>query len=201
MAKTINIDPREIIGAARVCLQQKGLGATTLKDVAEEAGVTQGTVYYHFKTKEELMSAVIQASVDQFIDRVDRAWDSSADPLVKIKSAIRVAGDAYGKDDNFHRLFYNMVALGLHNEKAAEEFSRLIRAVQIMIEQHCQEIQELAINTRIPPEHLSRIILAVINGLALQSIFNKDMDLDGVYDSYITMLELLVQDANRGDGE
>lgn len=54
---------RLIEGARRV-LHEQGIQATTLADIAEAADVPVGNVYYYFKTKDELVEAVIDANAD-----------------------------------------------------------------------------------------------------------------------------------------
>ena len=51
-----NVTSKEtLIEAAKRRIAEHGLDKLTLKAVAEEAKVTQGTVYYHFRTKEQLV--------------------------------------------------------------------------------------------------------------------------------------------------
>lgn len=48
-----------LIDAALVVFSKKGFSASTTKDIAKEAGVTDGLIYHYFKTKEDLLWAVI----------------------------------------------------------------------------------------------------------------------------------------------
>ena len=49
-----------LIEAAKVLIHQKGFNQTTLADIAQEADVPLGNVYYYFKTKEAIGEAVIE---------------------------------------------------------------------------------------------------------------------------------------------
>ena len=49
-----------LIGAACQLLYQQGVERTTLADIAQLADVPQGNVYYYFKTKGEIVEAVVQ---------------------------------------------------------------------------------------------------------------------------------------------
>jgi len=44
---------RRIIGHATQLIYDKGYGKTTIEDVMEAAGVTKGSFYFHFSSKEE----------------------------------------------------------------------------------------------------------------------------------------------------
>jgi len=63
MARTPKVveDRREqIIGAAMRVFSQKGFTRATNKDVAREAGITPGLIYYYFESKEALLKAILE---------------------------------------------------------------------------------------------------------------------------------------------
>lgn len=55
--------PADLTAAALDLFVEKGFAATRLDDVAARAGVSKGTVYLYFKSKEELFKAVIRESI------------------------------------------------------------------------------------------------------------------------------------------
>jgi AcrR family transcriptional regulator len=55
--------PQELLGAALDLFVEKGFAATRLEDVAARAGVSKGTVYLYFASKEELFRAVINEGI------------------------------------------------------------------------------------------------------------------------------------------
>jgi AcrR family transcriptional regulator len=55
--------PSELIDAALTCFAERGFAATKLDDIAAKAGVSKGTVYLYFPSKEELFKAVIRESI------------------------------------------------------------------------------------------------------------------------------------------
>ena len=56
----------KIFQAAKRILQKKGYEALSIKNICEEAGVSNGSFYHHFKTKDDLLSYYIeeQPSID-----------------------------------------------------------------------------------------------------------------------------------------
>jgi AcrR family transcriptional regulator len=67
--------PAEILTAALECFRQRGFAATRLEDVAARAGVTKGTIYLYYPSKEELFKAVIRGELMPNIERVEAAFD------------------------------------------------------------------------------------------------------------------------------
>ncbi len=63
MARTPKVveDRREqIIDAAMHVFAQKGFTKATNKDIAREAGITPGLIYYYFESKEALLNAILE---------------------------------------------------------------------------------------------------------------------------------------------
>ncbi len=56
---------QRLIAAASQLLHQQGIEKTTLADIAQAADVPVGNVYYYFKTKDDIVAAVIEARVQQ----------------------------------------------------------------------------------------------------------------------------------------
>ena len=50
----------EILDAADELFTQKGYDGTSTKDILEKVGIARGTLYYHFKSKEDIMDALIE---------------------------------------------------------------------------------------------------------------------------------------------
>jgi len=82
-----------ILEAAERMLQTKGLARLTNKEIAEEAGCAEGTLYKHFDTKEALILAAIEENVPDFLMVVseDRIGQGSIEENVRAiaRAAIR----------------------------------------------------------------------------------------------------------------
>src|SRR5689334_2541395 len=56
----------KIMRVAIHLFNQQGIDGTTTKDIAREAGVAEGALYRHFKSKEDLAWHIFQAHLEQF---------------------------------------------------------------------------------------------------------------------------------------
>jgi TetR/AcrR family transcriptional repressor of nem operon len=73
MSREATAQSRErIVGAAAKMVRERGVEATSIADVMEAAGMTNGGFYRHFRSKEELIAAAIRAAFDEIADRFDR---------------------------------------------------------------------------------------------------------------------------------
>lgn len=78
-----------LIEAAKVLIHQQGFNLTTLADIAQEADVPLGNVYYYFKTKEAIGEAVIEkraAEISEFLAKLDEIPDSKSRLLALLQS-------------------------------------------------------------------------------------------------------------------
>ena len=78
-----------LIDGARQTLHAQGVESTTLADVANAADVPVGNVYYYFKTKDDLVQAVIAAHADEVKDRL-AALAQHRTPKARLKAFVRM---------------------------------------------------------------------------------------------------------------
>lgn len=80
-----------ILEAARALFAEKGLLASTIDEVAERAEVAKGTIYLHFKSKEEMLSALL----DEGLALVGQRFIEAIDPSLPADENLRRLCDAY----------------------------------------------------------------------------------------------------------
>src|SRR5262245_59030678 len=82
--------PAEILDAALDCFAERGFAATRMDDVATRAGVTKGTVYLYFKTKEDLFKALVRSLLLPNIERLEAAASSDVPAAVLIERLMAI---------------------------------------------------------------------------------------------------------------
>ncbi|MEA5019348.1 MAG: TetR/AcrR family transcriptional regulator [Gordonibacter sp.] len=68
--------PGDIMLAARALFERQGVRATTVKDIAAEAGVARELVYYYFENKQAVIDAVLDDYVEDLVESVV-VWNES----------------------------------------------------------------------------------------------------------------------------
>ena len=81
--------------AAREVFEKQGYSSTRMGDIAAAAGVSHGTVYTYFDTKESVLAAVVQQVIDDLMASL--AASTAADPLDRIRDANARYLDAYAQ--------------------------------------------------------------------------------------------------------
>jgi AcrR family transcriptional regulator len=77
--------PAELLAAALDLFVDKGFAATRVEEVAQRAGVSKGTLFLYFSSKEELFKAVVRENISgrfaEWSDEIDRFEGSARDML------------------------------------------------------------------------------------------------------------------------
>jgi AcrR family transcriptional regulator len=79
---------QRLIKAAKALIRKQGFHLTTLADIAQEADVPLGNVYYYFKTKEAIGEAVIDSRARELAESMAK-WEESTDPRDRLFAFIQ----------------------------------------------------------------------------------------------------------------
>jgi TetR/AcrR family transcriptional repressor of bet genes len=68
---------RQLIDATMKCIARKGMGSTTLGDVAKEAGLSQGIVNLHFESKDNLLTETLRTLAGEYRENFNKTLEKS----------------------------------------------------------------------------------------------------------------------------
>ncbi|MGL4444133.1 MAG: TetR/AcrR family transcriptional regulator, partial [Alsobacter sp.] len=91
LAKSANSQKRVLDAAAKI-FRDYGYAGTTMRAIADEADLQAGSIYYHYKSKDDLIGAVLDIGINAVIDTVRGAMESlpaEATGVQRIETAIR----------------------------------------------------------------------------------------------------------------
>lgn len=77
----------------RVCarlFREKGFDGTTIRDISAAAGMHSGSPFYHFKTKQEMLAAVMEQGLTEGLRRTEAVMALALPPERKLERLIRV---------------------------------------------------------------------------------------------------------------
>jgi AcrR family transcriptional regulator len=86
---------QRLVDAACDLVHRQGIARTTLADIAQAADVPVGNVYYYFKTKDDIIAAVVRARADQIESSLATLERRHRSPKARLKGLVRLlAGQA-----------------------------------------------------------------------------------------------------------
>lgn len=84
---------QRLLATAISCFAARGLARTTLREIADVAGLTSGTLYFHFATKEALYIAAYEQAVDEMYIQFEAAIDGIDGLIERLEAVLDRAGE------------------------------------------------------------------------------------------------------------
>src|SRR6202158_1901398 len=84
----------ELLGLAATMFAERGLRATTVRDIADSAGILSGSLYHHFSSKEEMVDEVLRGFLDWLFGRYQEIVDTEPNPLERLKGLFLASFEA-----------------------------------------------------------------------------------------------------------
>jgi TetR/AcrR family transcriptional regulator, cholesterol catabolism regulator len=84
----------ELLDLAAAMFAERGLRATTVRDIADSAGILSGSLYHHFKSKEQMVEEVLRDFLDWLFARYEQIVAGSTDPLERVRGLFMCSFDA-----------------------------------------------------------------------------------------------------------
>ncbi|MBF4577983.1 TetR family transcriptional regulator C-terminal domain-containing protein [Frigoribacterium sp. VKM Ac-2530] len=116
-----------IVEAARGVILREGLGGTRLRDIAGEAGVSVGTVTYHFESVAEILNEVVVLETARFYSSIIEAVDAEPDPVAGVRMLVEPLFAATDASDEHWRLWSDYWTAVARKPAVAAEYVERIR--------------------------------------------------------------------------
>jgi AcrR family transcriptional regulator len=84
----------ELLDLAATMFAERGLRATTVRDIADSAGILSGSLYHHFKSKEQMVEEVLRDFLDWLFGRYREIVDTEPNPLERLKGLFMTSFEA-----------------------------------------------------------------------------------------------------------
>src|SRR3989441_10477455 len=110
----------KILHAAFTVLSRQGYENSSIKEIAEEAGVAQGLVHYYFKSKQQLVLAVLFEVCKKMDVYTAEGTEGAMAAFENFKVLLRTQPDA-------HTLYIQLIGVGLHDKEIGAGIRENIR--------------------------------------------------------------------------
>ena len=94
VSKDPTVRKKEILDAAVRLFEEKGYDDTAVSDIVKKVGVAQGTFYYHFRSKEEVLDAFLDDIIEEIRIKLTAVCDMELDAIGKVLYYFRVFNTA-----------------------------------------------------------------------------------------------------------
>jgi len=168
----MNKTKRSIFESALRIFSQSGYSEATMDDIAVNAGVAKGTLYYHFKSKEEIFKYVISEGMEVITEEMEEATKNIADPIQKIVAVCKVQfGLVYRNRD-----FFKVVMSQLWGQESRQfELREVVKVYIASIERFLKEAMEAGALKKGETKFMAYTLFGSICSGAIYELINDDL--------------------------
>ncbi|RDW17484.1 TetR/AcrR family transcriptional regulator [Oceanobacillus arenosus] len=123
----------KIRAAAMELFIKQGYYATSISDIAKQAGISKGLLYSYYKGKEMLLSEMVEARIREVVEVMAEALDLET-PNEQLKYIVNGAIDNIHKNPEVHRFY-------LHLQTQPEADGELIKYSHLIIEENTRQFE------------------------------------------------------------
>lgn len=98
-----------IFRAAIVIFSKSGYNGATMDEIAAEAGVAKGTLYYHFKSKEEIFRYIVKEGMNFMKAQLTIATEHESEPVSRLKALCEVQLNLVSQNRDFFKVLMSQV--------------------------------------------------------------------------------------------
>jgi AcrR family transcriptional regulator len=154
---------RQILDAAARCFARDGFHRTSMQDIVGESGISAGLVYRYFTGKDDMISAIVTEWHDQ--RQAALAQETTADTYLDL---LRAVGDPAARERM--RLGVQIWAEAIRSPGIAEVARRTIDEPRATVAELLDQAGEPN------PDGLARVLIAIYQGLQLQTAWDDKVD-------------------------
>ena len=148
----------QVLEAAQKLFREKGLGVVTMEDVARAVGKGKSTLYYYFKSKEEIFNAVLETEMNGVILESIRQVSLKKGLLAQLIAFAKTKFEMTRK----RRSLYKAMEVGMD----AEAFSKYNEAKKIVHHKYLQKEKQV----------LQQVLVAAMEQLEIKRMDNTALD-------------------------
>lgn len=164
-----------ILQAARKVFGRRGYYGATIEEIADEAGLSNGAVYYNFENKEDLFFVLLEDWRAELVRNVERAFSRGGSrgrtPEDELREEVREIVRTLGPSREWQLLLLEFVTYAARNPTFRKRFVAGRRKFKAgLTEALEQRSAALGLEPAMPPEHLAVLVTALVNGLAVDQL-------------------------------
>ncbi len=193
-----------ILQAASRLFSDKGFKETSISDISEITKVAEGTIFYHYKSKEGLFLAILEGLKTEIINGYDRYFQEK-----KFESGLDMVEGAVSyylylagmKEDRFHLLHHRYpYELAAVNPICRNHLEAIYNRIVDIFEQAIRRGQEDGSIEPLPARKMALILFTMVDGLVRFKTYNL-YDPGGLYHELISACRrMLGNTRGRGTG-
>lgn len=178
-----------MLAAAAHVFAEHGISGSSLRDVAEAAGLTTGALYSNFAGKDELVLALMEEHIGMRLARVTAEIDQFED----VDALLHEVGDrlieAVQTDFEWHRLFIEYWGVAMRDEEVRTGLAQRRSEARAALARAIDRVAAARkLDLPLPSDQAAVVILGLSNGLAIERGIDPAAVPDGLFGTVLALL-------------
>ncbi|MDR1212296.1 MAG: TetR/AcrR family transcriptional regulator [Spirochaetaceae bacterium] len=150
---------KEILDAAEKLFAARGYEAATVNNILEAVKIAKGTFYYYFKSKEEVLDALIERRISEGVQKAEEIAASPLPPVEKLLAVIMAQQPQNQTQEDFNAVLHEKDNAKMHQKSLTQYILRLSPCIGKVV----QEGVELgSFSTPFPNESAEILLCAAL---------------------------------------
>jgi AcrR family transcriptional regulator len=161
--------------AALELFSEKGFYSTSTRELTEAAGVSKGTLYWYYRSKEEVAFSLVSDMLNEFLELIERARGEEGPVTERMEHLVGAVAELYYKETDYLRLLWKFRAdrhyifSPEYTEKVTSYYVRIRGCLESLIEQGIASGEFREVNSK----QMAFIILGITEGLEVEWLENE----------------------------
>lgn len=179
---------QQILEAALAVFTQKGYHATNVSDVAAQAGVSQGTIYWYFESKEELLTQALLFFFEDFGQGMLGSLAQCPTAVDKLRALGQAMVGFASEAEGLFTLFLEYWASSPRRAEAGQLWSSMLVEYKDLVVEIIEEGVRDGEFKPVDAEQLVWAMMAAYDGLAAYDMFLPDLDIAQICHVFVETL-------------
>ena len=155
----------EILDLARGLFAEKGYAGTSMRDLADASGLLPGSLYAHFRSKADIVRALMQHFFDQQLPAQRAAFESEGTGAERLAAMIRAVFDVCSRNSDEIRLIHDEWKVLVALDGLGDVLERAQESLDMWVELVSEGVADASIRPSVDPELMMRAIIHAIVGM------------------------------------
>ena len=179
----MNKTKRKIFETSMRLFAEKGYDATSIEDITETVGVAKGTLYYHFKRKEEIFEFLVDEGVKLIINSIEIKTSKVESYIDKLKAVSLVQLKAVNKyEDLLTVVMSHTWGNETKNVFCRDKVSEYIDVVQKYIDEGIEKGEIIDCDSRLLASEIFSLTCSTL--IYKRTVGDENFDIQKIYHEY-----------------
>jgi len=170
----INLRRSQLTKAAYQVVSKKGYYNFTIKDIAQEAGLSTGLVHYYFKDKQDLLFNLLKEMNKNLKVYLNKSISHLTNPAEKLEIFVKQAFELVVNEKEYSFVLFDFWTQINRNEKMKNANIKLFQSYRDECSKILKEGIDKGVFKEIDVSYATAVIISIIQGMIIQHVIDNE---------------------------